>query len=415
MVKAKKQKKDHKTMLEKTLINGITKMMEPANGKPDYSLTGFNDAARVKGSVIAYNLCLEKFYTSLLLNYNSREEVINEHNLQIQDEINRLNEKIDLKKDELLDLNENKIPEGQKLLDKAQADHLDFQQNPSKYLNVQKDKFMLWLYGILSVLIAAFLYVFYGSVVYSAFFREINLDKMTWYNSIFYPKAFEESLSIGFTAFLVVCLAPFIFIALGIFIDTLKHKSKTKIKLGYIAGLVFTFILDALLAYHISERIYESKAINVFDNVEPFNLFKAIQNLDFWIIIAMGFCVYILFGKIFSLYNEQRSFRNEFEKVNNSLKMKIQIAEEKLNELNTQVEKIKSEILDYENQITDLRKKPQVVVFNPLELKNILSEYTIGWVAFMKNAGSLESEIKQIEEELKLFYQLKGVINDEKK
>lgn len=401
-------------MLEKTLINGITKMIEPKNGKPDYSLIGFSDAAKVRGSLVAYNLCLEKFYSSLLLDRTSEEDEIKKHNQQVEDEISRLVEKINIKNKELKELESNIIPEAQKEFQKANDDYQDFKQNPSKFVNIQKDKFMLWLYGGLSILISIFLFFYYSSVIFSAFFREIKLDKMTWYNSIFYPRAIEEAFGLGFTSGMIVILGPIIFLALGILLDTLKHRLKSKIKWAYIGGLVFTFLLDALFAYHISERIYESKAINVYGNVEPFNLGLALQNLDFWIIIGLGFCVYILFGKIFSLFNEQRTFKNEFDKVENALKSKIMVAETKLNELRNKVEDIKSEIQAYESEITDLRKKPEVISYNLHELKNILSEYTIGWISFLTNSGYTEDDVKQIENELKAFYETKGVLSNER-
>lgn len=400
-------------MLDKTSINGITKMTEPQNGKPDYSLIGFSDAARVKGSIVAYKLCLEKFYNSILLEHNSRYNDLKRRNQEIDEEVNKLQEKISIKKKELEEIQNKLIPDAQNELKKANNEYSDFKQNPSRFVNIQKDRFSLWLYGTLSALIGLFLFFFYSSVIYSAFFREIKLDKMTWFNSIFYPKAIEEAWAIGVTAGMLVILAPIIFLALGIVIDRLKHKSKSKIKAGYILGLIFTFLLDALFAYHISERIYEAKAINVYDNVEPFNLGLAIQNLDFWMIIGMGFCVYILFGYVFSNFDEQRSFKNEFEKVENILRTKVDVAVQKLAELQNREAQVKSDIQEKEEKITELRKKPEVIFYSPHELKNILSDYTIGWISFLTYSGKSDTEVKQIEEELEIFYQEKGLLKNE--
>ncbi|MGB9664446.1 MAG: hypothetical protein ACPL25_05955 [Ignavibacteria bacterium] len=390
-------------------------MIESQNGKPDYSLVGFSDAAKVKGSIVAYSICLEKFFTSILLEHNLRYNDLENRKKEIEEEVKKLKEKISIKNKELEDLQNKQIPDAQNDLKKNNDEYLDFKQNPSRYINIQKDKFSLWLYGTLSTFIGLFLFFFYSSVIYSAFFREIKLDKMTWFNSIFYPKAIEEAWTIGLTAGMLVILAPIIFLALGIVIDRLKHKSKSRIKFGYIAGLIFTFLLDALFAYHISERIYEAKAINVYDNVKPFNLALAIQNLDFWMIIAMGFCVYILFGIVFSNFDEQRSFKNEFEKVENTLRDKINIAEQKLAELLNREAQIKSEILKIEENITEIRKTTEVIVFSPLELKNILSDYTIGWISFLANAGNSENDIKQLQDQLNFFYQIKGIVKNENK
>ncbi len=402
-------------MLDTTLANENSKIDEPRDGKPDHSLIGFSDAAKVKGSTIAYGICLEKFYSTIVLDHTKKSDIIKKENQKILDEINQLQEKIKLRTNELKELQDKIIPNAKNEIQKANDDYLDFKQNPSKYVDTHKDKFSLWLYGFLSVVIGLFLFFFYSSVIYSAFFREIKIDKMTLLNSIFYPKAIEEAWALGFTAAMIVILGPMIFLALGIIIDRLKHKSTDrKFNLSYILVLIFTFALDALLAYHISERIYESKAVNVYDNIQPFSIIHALKNLDFWIIIAMGFCVYILFGKVFSIFDEQRSFKNEFEKVENTFRSRIKIAENKLIELQSRVNQLKSEIKENEDKIAELKSSPEIVVFNPLELKNILSDYTIGWISFLTYSGRKDEKIEEVKRELELFYNLKGLIKDEK-
>lgn len=375
----------------------------------DFETMGFTDAGTVGGTASAFNMSLVRFYSRLMLNKDSLEYVVQSRNSEAEIKINLIKEKIEVHKNEINRLQTKELSEAETRLKEAKEELNDFKVNPTKFVKEEKDTLSLRIYGILSLFIAVFLYFFYSSVIYSAFFRDISISKYTIFNSIFYPKAIEEANSKGFAALMIVLFAPFIFLALGLAIESVKVKKRDKYRYAWVGVASFTFIVDALLAYHISERIYNTKAINTFGNVKPFTLYDALLDLNFWIIIALGFCVYILFGYIFSLYNEQRLHKNKFDQIEKMLKEKIISATNNIVEIKSSIKKLEEEIYSLNMSITEIHKEYDKIFYSPHELNKILYDYALGWVKYLQNAKMPESEIQKIEYSLNNFYLQKGI------
>lgn len=375
----------------------------------DFETMGFTDAGKVGGSTSAFNISLERFFSRLLLNKDTLEYEVQSRNGEAEIKINLTKEKIETHKNEIERLQSNELIEAENRLKAAKEELNDFKTNPAKFVKEEKDSLSLRLYGSLSLFIAIFLYFFYSSVIYSAVFRDVSISKYTIFNSIFYPKAIEEAYTKGIAALMIVLFAPFIFLALGLAIENVKIRKRDKYKYAWVGVALFTFMVDALLAYHISERIYNSKAINSFGNVKPFTLYDAFLDLNFWIIIALGFCVYLLFGYIFSLYNEQRLYKNKFEETEKNLKEKISSATKNLEEVKSTIKQLEEEVYSLNISITEIQKEYDKIFYSPNELIKIISDYALGWVKYLQNARVPETEIQKIENSLNNFYLQKGI------
>ncbi|MCX7874618.1 MAG: hypothetical protein N2321_00465 [Melioribacteraceae bacterium] len=380
----------------------------------DYETQGFIDAGKVEGYTSAFEVALENFYSKIVLESDLKTHTVTVKEEEIESERKSNEDKINIYSNEIKKIQENLIPDAQQELKKAENDLAEFKVNPEKFVKQDKDKFMLRVYGFISLMLALFLYFFYSSVVYSAIFREITINKSTLFNSIFYPKAFEEAIQKGFTTFITIALAPFVFLALGISLENIKSKAKnSKYKyLPTIAFGTFVFSVDALLAYHISERIYNSKAINTYGNVQPYNFFDSLGDANFWIIIALGFLVYLIFGFIFSLYNEERKKKNMLENFENMLI-------EKINNLKSKIASYKNEINIHEKEIKELSLKNSELIsykkkifFSVYEIRKIISEYAKGWIKYLASAKSSESKIENIKNQLESFINKNGLADE---
>lgn len=375
----------------------------------DYYTQGFRDAGKVGGSVSAFNISLDNFYSDLLLKLDNMKETIEVKNAEIEKQKEVVLEKISIHSEEKTRLLEKELPEAEAHLKEATNALNEFKKDPSKFISLEKDNMFLWIYGLLSVFIAIFLYFFYTSVVYSAVFRDISITKYTLFDSIFYPKALEESFRKGVSAFMLVIFSPFIFLGLGLVIEYVKNNQAKYYKYTWVSVAMFTFIVDAILAYHISERIYNSKAINTFGNIKPFTVRDALTDLNFWIIIALGFCVYMLFGKIFSLYNEHRMNKNKFENMEKYLIDKKAEAESKVNEIKSKISSLETLIYNLNIETTEITKIYDKVGFSTHEIKKIITEYALGWINYLNNGNYSEDYIMKIENALNNFCQLKGI------
>lgn len=380
----------------------------------DFSTLGFLEAGKVGGTVAAFNISLDRFYARLLLSKDQKQHEVEYHKEEFDIQSNVLINKIEVHKKEIERIKENDLPEAESKKKEANDKLNEFRANPSKFITETQDNFNLYIHGFLSIFIALFLFFFYSSVIYSAIFRDITITKFTIFNSIFYPRAIEESFTKGIASFMITILSPFIFLALGILIENFKNRSNIKFKQTWIVVAVFTFIMDSILAYHIADRIYYSKAVNTFGNVKPFTLFDAILDLNYWIIIILGFFVYLIFGKVFSLFNEQRLNKNKFEQMENLLIDNLQLANENVDKLKTRIKELDAEIYSLEIQKTEIIKSSDKIFYSPHELRKILSDYALGWINFLHNGKFPESDIKSIDTTLNNFYIQKGIIKNEK-
>ncbi|MFN4111307.1 MAG: hypothetical protein ACK4G1_03470 [Ignavibacteria bacterium] len=392
------------------IITNITN--DNHNETAEYETQGFRDAARADGSPDAYKNSINYFYTQILLKQKEDEEKIKKKNFEVENSIKEAQQKKSVFENELKKLRHQDLPNAESELKDAEEKILQFIRNPKDFVREEKDNFLQWIYGLLTLALAIFIYFFYTSVVYSAIFRDVTISKFTIYNSIFYPRAIEEAYQKGFAALMITLLAPFVFYALGMVLDNIKKKTAGKNfreKLPYYLGMIFAFLLDSLFAYHISERIYNSKVINTYENLKPYSLGDAIFDLNFWIIIALGFCVYLLFGYLFSLYNELRTNSSFYAKVKSQLETNKNQAQERINSLKLKITSLENSINELDLKIAALKEEFNKVYYSPIEIKNILSIYTRGWINFLKQGRYPETFINSITNELNDFYEEIGV------
>lgn len=379
----------------------------------DYQTKGFIEAGKVLGSEFAFNIALENLYSEIIANSDFKEhsKILNE--LEIESQRKIYTDKINLNNKRINEINDKYMPEAKNELKLIEDEFADFKRFPERFVKVEKDNFNLWFYGFISLALAIFLYVFYTSVIYSALFRDITISKFTIFNSILNPRAIEESFNKGITSAIATMFAPFIFFAIGIIVESIRHNSSNiKSKIYYALFLIFVFMLDGLFAFHISERIHNSKAINTFGTFEPYKISDAIFDLNFWIIIALGFVVYLIFGKIFSLFNNERKNKHLYHNYENSLKNKIDEYKKRIFNYNLELEALQSDNYKTESKLVELKDNTTKIFFSVSEVKKALTEFTLGWIRYLKNSEVDESIIQKFYSNINNFLIKKGLNNN---
>ena len=143
-----------------------------------------------------------------------------------------------------------------------------------------------------------YLFVFYSSTVYSAFYGNVDSNL----GGFIRASVFTEALEKGTGATSIIILAPFIFIGLGFLIHhslrenrMLAMRRKPK-KYGTISLLILlTFLFDSLMAYKISESIHNDLYLKGFTDTQwSSNLI--LSDINFWLVLFSGFVVYIIWG-----------------------------------------------------------------------------------------------------------------------
>jgi len=376
--------------------------------KITYRDYGFTQASALRGNLPGLKVCLQKLY------YNFRQDV--QQDFDKQEELKKpYRIKIEEYKGNNVSLRQKidkaiaeDIPKAKKKIETLKEELSYIRKNPHEIIGddaAGKAGFYIGL-TILAFL-TIYLFVFYSSATYSAFFKEFTLNEIGLASSIFDPKAFTIAWRDGFTELLLLLTIPFVFLGLGYLIHKFQEQKDMK-KYGKIALLILvTFVFDAILAYEITEKIYNIKKENSFENVPDYSFKLAFQSISFWLIIFAGFIVYLIWGFVFDFVMEAYA---KLDKVNVALKEKqkeIKDAEQALKDTEVLVDKMNHTIAENEKEINKLYKVLEGTIV-PRDFEQDIYQFMGGWLAWMEQANKPHDEITAssaaVEEFLKVSF-----------
>ncbi|MFD2717430.1 hypothetical protein ACFST9_01805 [Hymenobacter monticola] len=247
--------------------------------------------------------------------------------------------------------------------------------NPKKY-ELENDEFSQFEFAISSlflIFLTLYLIVFYVSTSYSAFFRNAaqdlqalqqNGDMSVLFSNVFDPKAFLHAREQGGLTLPLVLLIPFVFLSLGYMI----HKAfQRKNMLMATALTLGAFGFDALLAGKITYNLYDLK-LKTGVATEPWHTSQLLSDIDFWIVLAAGFLVYILWGLMVNSVAEQAK---------NSQPIQAAIRRRK-----RKIDQLTAEIQQWREKLEELRTKLDANLALIKKLESSLSQKTIMWSEF---------------------------------
>jgi hypothetical protein len=259
-------------------------------------------------------------------------------------------------------------------------------------------KLNLWIGAIVLVFLSVYLFIFYSSTVYSAFFRDWKLDILddgtvetakALFDGNSIPKAFAEK---GIGAGLLVLLMPFVFMALGLVAHNMKDSGKNfttyaKIVLMYLV----TFIADALFAYLIAKRSFDAEHTLDMGEKIDYNPGMAFADETFWMVIMCGFAAYLIWGLLFGFvmdcYGKLTSNSYLLENIDRVLQ---QLTNSKQNQRQA-ITNLKNEINNIEAEITKLNTKLNSHVrYSFDEIRSALHDYYNGWTTYY---GTLKRDV----------------------
>ena len=257
----------------------------------------------------------------------------------------------------------------------------------------------------ITIFLAIYLFVFYSSASYSAFFRSSNsIDVEDLGNAIFYPHAVTDAYNTSLLELMLIVLMPMVFLGLGY----LVHQYTKQVGIGkYIkifAIYTVTFVFDALLAYEISKKIYDIEILTKLGDFPDYTVGMAFESPEFWIIIFAGFIAYIIWGLVFdftmSAYADSISNKSHIEQ----LKKEIDRIGIRLSSVKSKIQLIDQEITDFNNEKARLNgQKNNTVTIDWNKIKQELNNFYQGWLGYMTLMSMSESEIKEAKDEFDRF------------
>jgi hypothetical protein len=379
-----------------------TEVKEEKKERISYQEYGQHQASMLGGSIPGLRVCLQKIYYDFkdrIKDDNEKQEELKKPaRIKLEEHkgnIERWENKIQRVREEDIPRLKNKIE-----LFKGEIAHI--RKNPQEIIGDQTGKPSFYIGTIILIFLTIYLFVFYSSASYSAFFKQFTQNEIGVANSIFDAQAISKAVTEGVMELILILTIPFVFLGLGYLIHKLQEEKGYK-KLLKIATLILvTFIFDGILAYEITEKIYNIRKDNSFTPMSDYSIPIALSSINFWLIIFAGFIVYLIWGFVFDFVLEAYT---KIDKVKVAIKEKEQLitdTEKQINELVEDTDKMNHQIDQAKTEIKKLNETINSVII-PREFELEVYSFMAGWLAWMKGNGKPHSDLESAESAVQEF------------
>ena len=393
-----------KRLTELTSQNGKMNVIKPEvieKEKITYHEDGYNTSKACQGNShnlqISLDTLYQKFENKCKTDYIEQERLKQPYVTEQKGKKTALLNKI-----EELEKAQNSVNKVDEDIENLSQDCRKVKTHPEDYfVDIDKKASAKFWIGMSFLLpLAAYIFVFYISTSFSAFFREFD-PGISLFQGMFDPQALTKAYQGSLLELCFVLFIPFVFFALGYLIHMFQEKKGivNKFKIGLL--FIITFLFDAILAYLIDEKLYN---LNKTFASEAFNISVAFQSMSFWVIIFAGFVSYIVWGLVFDFVMKEHADRDKINLFIKEKKEAILEKEKVLLKLNEKVEKIEDEISKLKIRIAELQNIIDGCILPVMNYKALSTEYFQGWQQYIASALRISPDEKD-----KLLLECKNV------
>lgn len=335
----------------------------------------------VSGSENALPPYLQKVYNGIYNEQANNVELQEAARKNTQADIDHKNEEIDNLKKKVLSAEEN-IDDTKLKIQELKDEKQKISIEKGKVNKEQKLKLVIGL--IIIIPLTFYLFLFYSSTFYSAFFR--NPENMTGVmNSMFDSNALANAFNDGLAELGFVLSAPIIFLGLGFCLHFFSvQKERTRfVKMGAI--LLVTVMFDSILAFLIGKQLHEvGIMIGTVPIGQEYTVDMAIHDVNTWAVIFCGFIVYVIWGVVFdmcmSAYDKLDLNKTRLENIAKEM-LALEDAKKALQAEKEDIEKL---ILETRKQVNALMAKlghETYIDYNAI--KTEMNNFFAGWIKQM--------------------------------
>jgi len=348
-----------------------------------YYQSGYGASKTALGQPNNFKACLENVYHS----FENQCRKLKEEQLKLKQPYieEKIRQESELKNTETaLSIQNDRLLNAELKINNIKQDIANVKSNPESYgITDTKQPHALFYIGlILLIPITIYLFVFYISATYSAFFKAFSDDSLT--AAIFDAQSLNNALKEGWLEGVLIVTIPSVFLGLGYIIHMIQKGKGIKNNFRVAALFIITFLFDALLAYQIEKKIYE---FNKTLDSPPYNLKIALGEAEFWMIIFAGFVVYIIWGLVFDLVMKEYENIDKIKGFIRTKQQELLQTEEIKSKIISDIDTIKQKISEIKGKILELQNKIDGFILNVKQYLHYHSQYKEGW--FQAIAGEL--------------------------
>lgn len=353
-------------------------------GNYTYKKYGFIQSKNHGANPISLEIELNKIYETF--KDKLRKDEIEQEKLKVplRAKVESLKIDIDKYKEKIDEIKNNNIPGFLKRIQNLKDEIGSIRRDPSLYQKEKPNKISFIFGIIIGIALTIYLWIFYTSASFSAFFRKFEADDINVANSIFDATALSKSYRDGIPAFVLVVSMPFIFLGLGYLIHKINEQKNSRKYLQLSFLILVTLVFDYIIAYEIVQKVYELKSAASIESLPEYAFSNAIHDMNFWLIIFAGFVTYLIWGFLFD------KLMKEYEKFD-VVKVQINIRQNEIKEIEKELKVYQDKITELNSKIGEAEKEIKVAeedlgatFFKPKEFEYIVYQFMSGWLQFVE-------------------------------
>ncbi len=373
------------------------------NEKITYNQLGFRSAQKSQSTPEAIDGYLEIVYDKFLEDQKLDEQGLKDRIAKLKAEVQQEKGK---KQEAIADINANKRnkEDKEKEIEELELEKIDIKNGDGE----TGDTTPFVIGAFITLLLTLYLFVFYSSSGYSAFYG-IKPGSLGFIN----PNVFADATNKGGGVIALIILFPVIFLGLGFLIhDALEKikagKNKTSAIVTILVLLVITFIADAFIGYKISEGVHTNE-FNAGRTDELWKFNMIFSDINFYLVLILGFVVYVIWGFLLNYVLSHSYLKTENEKIKLMIEnVNNRIAEKRkeLSDFIAKIHRLESDIITIDNKVEDKQKdiigyENGVIPVNIASLKGSVGEFMGGWQNYTHGNSSQSKATSLIDEAIK--------------
>jgi len=363
--------------------NQLNKSDNFDNEEITYTLLGFRSAQKSQSSPEAIEGYLEIVYDKFLTEQKLDEQGVKDRISKLKAEIQQERAK---KQDIIAEINAQRINKEhrEKDIEELELEKIEIRNGDGE----TGDTIPFVIGAFITLLLTLYLFVFYSSSGYSAFYG-IKPGSLGFIN----PNVFADASNKGGGVIALIILFPVIFLGLGFLIhDSLEknkklaHENKKKKFTAIITLLFITLIADSFIGYKIAEGVHTNN-FNAGRTEDVWKMSFIFYDINFYLVLILGFVVYVIWGFLLNYVLSHPYLKSENEKIKllvENINIKISEKRQNLSETVSKIHKLESDNITTENKIEDKQKdiigyENGVIPINTSSLKSSIGEFMGGW------------------------------------
>lgn len=370
------------------------------NEKITYNQLGFRSAQKSQSNPEAVDGYLEIVYDKFLEDQKLDEQGLKDRIAKLKAEVQQEKAK---KQEAIADINAYKRnkEDKEKEIEELDLEKIDIRNGDGE----TGDTTPFVIGAFITLLLTLYLFVFYSSSGYSAFYG-IKPGSLGFIN----PNVFADATNKGGGVIALIILFPVIFLGLGFLIhDALEKikagKNKTSAIVTILVLLVITFIADAFIGYKISEGVHTNE-FNAGRTDELWKFNMIFSDINFYLVLILGFVVYVIWGFLLNYVLSHSYLKTENEKIKlmiENINNRIAEKRKELSDLIAKIHKLESNIVTIDNKVEEKQKdiigyENGVIPINISSLKGSVGEFMGGWQNYT-HGNSSQSQAKSLIDE----------------